>query len=134
MFEHRSEVVDILTDREPVYRVEVLGQDAYSFSDLGLVGTSAHIVAQDPCLAAGRVPETFQDLYSRGLSSAVGAEEGEDFALGKVERYVIDGNIVAIFLGELVYLYDLVGLSDQGSWWVVAHWRRTPTGRFSRGS
>jgi hypothetical protein len=63
-------------------------------------------------LAASRVPETFQDLYSRGLSSAVGAEEGEDFALGKVERYVIDGNIVAIFLGELVYLYDLVGLSD----------------------
>jgi len=60
-------------------------------------------------LAARRVPETFQDLHSCGLSSAVGSEEGKDFTLGKVERNLIDGYVVAVFLGEFVYLYDFIG-------------------------
>src|SRR5437773_9991938 len=108
MIVHCAEVVDILSDCETVYRVEVLRENPYPFPDLSLVRTLADIIVENFGLSPCGCSETFKDLNGRSLSGAVGTQEGEDLSLREPEGYAVDRNGVAVLLREVVHLTDLV--------------------------
>src|SRR5437867_9590765 len=98
MIVHCAEVVDILSDCETVYRVEVLRKNPYPFPNLSLVRTLGDIVVENFGLSPCGCSKAFKYLDGCSLSGAVGTQEGEDFSLREPEGYAVDRYGVAVLL------------------------------------
>ena len=83
-----------------VVEAGILEDDAETLA--GLLLADGRVEAVELDAAAGGTEQGGEHLDCGGFAGSVGAEEGEDFALGDVEGDVVDGEEIAEFFGEVV--------------------------------
>ena len=93
-------VAEVLGDRQLLVEARRLEDDAELTANGGRFETK--VVAEDRDLALLERNERRQQTEERRLAAAVRAEEGEDFALGDIEREIVDGETVAVAVGNVV--------------------------------
>ena len=88
--------IHVLVGGEFVVDAGVLKHDAELLARGGLMGGGVETVELH--VAAGGRQQRGEHLDGGGFAGAVGAQEGEDLALGDIESDIVDGGEVAEFL------------------------------------
>ena len=95
-----GEEFEILDDLHVVIDAEEIGHVADEAADFLRVAIDR--VAADVRLAVSRIEQRRQDLHRGRLARAVGADEAKQIPRGQIELDGLDGELLAVFLRQVV--------------------------------